>query len=363
MFKLNFFLIILIFLPSVLHAQNLYRPGYIINSQGDTIQGFLKFDIDSRLSSEIIFKKDKNGVDDVFTANELLGFGYSTGRNFESIKPSGNALAGFYKRVVDGKIVMLTYYDGKKSESAFHLYRKDNTLHVDIPPAKVMEIEKEGKSFSVEDKKYLGKLALITGNSKSNQDLISVKHTQKSISKYIASFNESFVDTYPLSVYQEETRFTYTVTIGIAPKIVNLQPYRFTVYRDKNFIESNKFSQRIGLSIIYWSDSADPGSYQGTGSDNFIWNMTSIFPLGFQTQGQHSNFKLYAYAAIGVAFLYTKDHEYTDGEFTGDASTILPLPNLAVGGGIKYRIGKGFLLAEVNPNIFSGLYLNIGYSF
>jgi len=347
-------------------SQEEYRPGFIISNEGDTIRGILKFATDINHQNAVTYRKDLSGEDQTFLPHQLMGFGYSNGRSFETIQSSGDSTHYFAKRLVDGKIALLMKYVGKSSESSFHLYRQDTSLRVDIQPVQKKQIEKEGRNYTLNDNKYIGLLAIITESSVNDINLRKVNNSQRSLTKFIANYNSRYDNSYSTSVYKEESKYRYDICAGIAPfNGTDYSSYRITLFRDKDFLESRRVTRRIGLTYTYWEDPSEPSEMDlsGNGSANYRWQMLNAFPLGMQIQGRQSNFKLYAHADVGLSAIIMDNYEHVDGEYTSNSSDITVIPMLQLSGGMKFRLGSGDLLAEITPSIFGKLYFNLGFSF
>jgi len=364
--KALYCLILLSFYINTAFSQEEYRPGFIISNEGDTIRGIIKFDTDVNHHKAVTYRKDFSGEDQTFLPHQLMGFGYSNGRSFETIQSPGDTTLFFALRLVDGKIALLMKYVGKSSESSFQLYRQDTSLRVDLLPLQKKQIERDGRKYTLKDNKYIGLLAIITESSMNDAKLRKVNYSQRSLTKFIANYNIRYDNSYSTNVYKEESKFRYEICAGIAPfNGTDYSSYRITVFRDKDFLESRKVTRRIGLTYTYWEDPSGQSEMDlsGNGSANYRWQMINAFPLGIQIQGDQPNFKLYAHANVGLSAIIMDNYEHVNGEYTGNSSDFTVIPMLHLSGGMKFRLGSGDLLAEITPSIFGKLYFNLGFSF
>jgi hypothetical protein len=77
---LSFLLLISYFL----FGQQSYKKGYIINNSGDTIQGYIKEDLDEKLTQSINFK-DQSGMIKMFSVGDIREFEFEGAGNFRLV--------------------------------------------------------------------------------------------------------------------------------------------------------------------------------------------------------------------------------------------------------------------------------------
>src|SRR5580698_4939105 len=67
-------------------AQTNFAPGYIIRTNGDSLQGYLQEEVRTQLVFQIQFKTDiSNSSVQTFTPNEVKAFKYEGGDQFRAI--------------------------------------------------------------------------------------------------------------------------------------------------------------------------------------------------------------------------------------------------------------------------------------
>ncbi len=111
-------LLVLAGISSIVFGQNSYKKGYIVNNNGDTSTGFIKENIDEKLSQSIDFKDADNKQRTLLPA-DIRGFGFTGGNQFRKVT---------YTDVSDG-LVQKTHFAKLLFNSVYQLlsfYRKDN---------------------------------------------------------------------------------------------------------------------------------------------------------------------------------------------------------------------------------------------
>src|ERR1700682_3485182 len=111
-------------------AQQNFDPGYIIKPNRDTLNGFIKIELESDLTSSIQFKKDEGSALKEFLPADLLGF--SMGENiYKSMRFMNTAEdsvmeTAFVKQLVRGEYNLYAY---SKPDRRYYLLQKDETLY------------------------------------------------------------------------------------------------------------------------------------------------------------------------------------------------------------------------------------------
>ncbi|HLA60333.1 MAG TPA: outer membrane beta-barrel protein [Puia sp.] len=123
-------LVILCLLYAYLPAQQIFDPGYIISLNRDTVNGFIKADLESDLISRIHFKNDEGSLLKDYGPADLLGFGigkdiYKSMRFLNTAEDSIMETA-FVKQLVKGEYNLYAY---RKPDRFFYLIQNDTTLY------------------------------------------------------------------------------------------------------------------------------------------------------------------------------------------------------------------------------------------
>ena len=139
----HFLLFGLLFAIGSLHAQTDFRPGYVINMNGDTLQG----DIDYRgdlIMSELCKYRDKDYSIKNYSPNDIIAFRFINGKYYVSKKINNRPV--FLEYLIKGKLNI--YYN--RDEKGDHYY-------IDKQDAKLTEIQYEEGIKYVDDKKEIGR--------------------------------------------------------------------------------------------------------------------------------------------------------------------------------------------------------------
>ncbi len=362
---------IVIFLTLVLviieysNAQISLKPGFIITHEKDTIKGFLMDEVDSDLSERVKYFKGSTGTEPtIYAPSEILGFGFNSGRIFESITIQNDSTEIFAKRIIEGKINMFTRRFVKSNKIGIHLYRSDTNIKIDLKEPVKTTVKKNGKTYTYKDNMYLGQLALLTNDDVEDLKLSKLKYGKKGIQKHIVKCNESFENDYPAKVYTEAQNLTYDLNVGY---FLNSEPYEFvfrlSIYRDKtNPEKSVKTSRRMGFSYVHYRGNERLDGSLEEGSTDFSAHSLSIIPVGFRFQGKPRKIMPYGYFGIGLFFVLSSRKIISNYEITGTKYKFGGLPTVNLGIGIKAKVKSNYILAEITPNI-EGIFINLGYSF
>lgn len=357
----------LFFGNSVIVAQEKFEPAYVVDLKMDTIKGFIKEETDAQLAKRISFKKNLEASAKEYTANELLGFGFDSGRIFKRhrIYAAGNERYIFAKRILKGKTDLFVWRKKGKAKPDFFVTNTqiNKTVHLNAPSKKEITSE-EGKKYSVKNKQYLELLNQIKTDLK-DQEQKEIRYNENKIYKDLRNYNIQFSEKYPVSDYEESQVNSYEVTFGMMPKdLAGETHFRVAVYRDKLRVErSTNWSYIRGFSYRYWENDNEKNRERfSTGTSSYRWQSLSLIPIGIKYQSNKGIFRPYSYVGLGVGFLLRTDHVVENYEITGVTKSFFPFPTIHVGAGIKAKLGKDFLLFEVTPS-FDGVFLNIGYSF
>jgi hypothetical protein len=129
------------------NAQAGFRPGYIIKNNGDTLNGLVFYNLDSRLKRGCRFKRFEILREVTYDPAELLAFGFRNGRHFES-KANGKRKA-FYECLIKGP-VNLYCLPGKPDGQLFIDHASAGFMKL----SKDMSILKDLTGISVDSVKY-----------------------------------------------------------------------------------------------------------------------------------------------------------------------------------------------------------------
>jgi len=145
---------ILLFLSTLVYSQSNYRSGYIINLEGDTLNGLIDFRGDIR-NSKICSFKTPDDVVTVYYPGQIHSYRFTDGKYYKSTyvqHPQENAKLIFAEYLVNGE-KDLFYYRSEKDNHYLITYN-DSTL-IPIPYRKNIAY-RDGKYYSAKSAQHIG---------------------------------------------------------------------------------------------------------------------------------------------------------------------------------------------------------------
>ena len=337
------------------------EPGYIIEHNGDTIAGFIRFETDEMMRESIKLYANSEDINPkIFMPGVIKGFGFDSGRIFESVQ-SSNDTAYFAKRISSGQLNLLVIRYKDTNASKYYLYRSDETLSTELAAPTATPVEREGKNYNYKDNKYQGNLAIITENVLDEKELAKVKYRRKSIQKFVGHYNEKFSKAYPNHSYADKQSYSSDISVGIPVyPASDITDFRIAAYLDKTNVEkSTKISYRMGLSYRHWQKKGEDFE-----SGSFRQQFLKIIPVGVRIQSRPKKIMPYGYAGLGMMIWHDVNRSYEENELTSERKDTMVGFALNVGLGLKFKVGKNYLFAEYTPAFIESYgFLNIGYSF
>lgn len=118
------------FLSIQVKAQSDFRPGYVINTQGDSINGFINYRNDIKNTEECIFQKELNSNKVIYKPHQLKSYGFIDGKyyisnNSQNFKSVPNV---FLEYISKGSINIFYYRDNTQG----HYIASKDTLIVEL---------------------------------------------------------------------------------------------------------------------------------------------------------------------------------------------------------------------------------------
>lgn len=114
-----------------LQGQSFFKPGYIITPEQDTVFGLIEPQSQTRSQLFCHFKPDEKSESMVYSAEDLVGYGFADDRHFAS-KPAlgedeGKGKMQFYELLFDGIIRLYTL---RKNQSEQLFIEVDDQIHL-----------------------------------------------------------------------------------------------------------------------------------------------------------------------------------------------------------------------------------------
>lgn len=193
--KTRFFatlLLLSLILSSTLQGQKIFREGFIINNNGDTIVGHVRFNFKAKRISQVVhFKQQESNSVTEYTPYDIAGYGYKNGNFFPSKDVFG------YQKFVE------CYVSGKLSLYAFNhkiFIHKENEIvftELTVTPYTLFTAE-----ASYDYANYLEFLSAITSDIKNFTFPKNLKYKASELAPAIAEYNKLSKRRY--TVYNRE---------------------------------------------------------------------------------------------------------------------------------------------------------------
>lgn len=360
-----------------LHAQyKMYKKGYIINSNNDTVRGYIQEKPDYELLEALDFSIDATASNNkTYSKKDLNGFGFDNGRIFEKVylkrAVNSDTIRKEYmqKKVLSGKIDMYMLYrnaNDKEYSGMEVTLRNNHTKNaVNLREPVEKQIKKaDGTTYNRSDNRYIMELTRIKTDDPAqpykNQPLIP--YSKKAIIKDLQAYNEQFTNQYPSKKYNEQREISYTLVVS--PPVFNTA-LKFSLFRDRTLIERT--------NGITWSQEISYATYKTTLRymyyewKEYISNTVIMSYLPFMVKYQMSpSMKIipYGYAGAGYA-LYNLPYLKRDNNGVPSITELSRLSfNYSLGAGIKVKASSHWHVhALVSYARFSATNLGVGCSY
>jgi hypothetical protein len=207
----NFLAVLILFVPFLSFAQSNYQPGYMVNSKGDTIKGYIDYKERSLIPSDFKFKSAKDSEAKKYDLTNSLAFGINDLEAYQrfvvdismSKESLGNLSYGldtssirdtvFLKVLQDGKNVTLFAYNDQLKKRYYMLEKNKET-----PEELKRNIyhKPEGRLATVFDNRYIRQLYVIKKMLQPNAALDDrkwkqIKYVESDLIKVAADMNET----------------------------------------------------------------------------------------------------------------------------------------------------------------------------
>lgn len=194
-------------------AQGDYREGYIVKVNGDSVSGWIKYPSLNKTLSVITFRPTRKSTSRSFSSEELIAFGFSSGRRFESkeIKDKLTHKRVFMRALVKGPLSL--YLSGN---SIF--VQKDTLFELPSP-------ERGGYSSNVSQQshkknRYIGLLTVLVSDC-AKMNAYKTKFTLSDIESLVKSYN-ACLHLASIDYPDKERLLKATGTLGLGVGFSNL---------------------------------------------------------------------------------------------------------------------------------------------
>jgi len=207
-----------------IYGQSNFRPGFIIDTNNQTIQGEIKDGGDVGNSSICLFRSDETSDIREYLPGSIYGYGFTDSKYYISkhINLDDADQLVFLECLVKGS-ASLYYFRNKKSELYF-IEKEGGQLLALTNDAK--EVMVNGSKTKVYTRKYIGLLKAIFSDCFDIQSSIdNVKLTHKSLKSITCEYNECAGKGSACMIYDNSSRFRLRVgpLIGFSSNQLSLK--------------------------------------------------------------------------------------------------------------------------------------------
>ncbi len=212
MTKRTIFILLLFGLIFNLKAQNNFRKGYIVNFEHDTITGYVNYNTSLVNQRKCIFKKSLDDEPVEYTPPQLIAYGISNFRHYESkvlTLENSTEKRVFIEKIVSGKISLFKY------NKIFYV-QKEDTLFFSLEKKVVKNVYKEGKKGNIYINNHIGILLyLMSDKPELKNDINRTVLSERSLTSLISKYNllmGAWNNTYKSSL--KWTKFQFNIMGG-----------------------------------------------------------------------------------------------------------------------------------------------------
>jgi hypothetical protein len=342
--------ILLLILNISVIAQMEFLEGFIINSKGDTVKGYIQDNADKHLFRSVNFKIKGNESAISYTPDKLIGFGMSNGEIFISKQISGatenDSSTYFMKCLVSG-------------EATLYVFRRNNnkrTYFIETNDSNFTELlntistgHKDGVTYNKYHYEFRGILKFLFQECKVLMPVIDeVKFKLEDIMNLVVDYNLFRRSFDPVKVHLVKEKIVSNEILVSAPVYGERDPsYRFRLSRN---IINLDFNQNIvlgyGLEYIH-------------GTNN---RKMRTLELKWLAKYQFANTKLKPYAYITLStFALNRQNSIFYGNNVHYRFIIVN--EATIGTGINYNLnGKDVIGFDVTASVLTGISVGISYA-
>lgn len=238
---------------SAVFAQADFRPGYIITNTGETVQGLIDYRMDGRSQRLCTFKKDASaapvdyGPGDI-QAWQIIGYKLFESKVVPQDTVGGENMSLFLEVLVKGKASLYfnslnsRFYVGKGGD----LYGLTNRKYLKMD-------EKDGRTYQVSPKVYVGILLVVLGDcGELKKEIQAVKLLPSSLVKIVQQYNSCGSSRAASQIIIPTVRFQVSLLAGHTQSTLYLQTESFQGYRKSfsHFTPSYGYTFGLGLTTV-----------------------------------------------------------------------------------------------------------------
>jgi hypothetical protein len=238
------------------YSQNDWKPGFVINNEGDTLWGYID-NRDSRSNAQQCFFK--NGLDKmsvVFSPAEIAAYRFTDGKFFVSrkIDEDDSAQPVFLEFMVQGQINLYHY---RENDSHYYM-EKDGKLHElkntkEVIRYSKLDIPGTSQDFKKENREYIGMLTYLLQEADLNTEIAKSKLTPRSLINLTVKYQEAVCPDEECVIYEMNVK-PVKVSWGIHSSIdMNTISFGYLIHSD--YSQGFAIGGRMELeNVIKWAE-------------------------------------------------------------------------------------------------------------
>ncbi|WP_439182049.1 hypothetical protein [Carboxylicivirga taeanensis] len=264
-------------------SQSDYRPGYIVQLNGDTIKGLIDFRGNVR-NSQLCNFMNAEGQEKQYRPFDIRSYRFTKGKYYVSkkVKHENDELAdAFVEYLVDGE-KDLYYY--RTAEGNFFLITYNDSTVVTLPYRKTTVV-KEGKYYGVQSTQHIGFLKSYFNDAPElSRQIESITHpNSRNLTKLAKDYHDLKCNSTECIVYSKQDR---KFSLAVEPV--------FGYYKANMFAD---YKSQYGIQLYFWLPQNNENVYAKSGLLFTTNTLLSETATGFEI----SDYKIYT---IPIAFEY-----------------------------------------------------------
>lgn len=185
-------------------SQSIFKPGYIINNDNDTIHGLLDFRSYKVQAVICTFKENQKASIQKFTPDQIKAYRFIDGKYFvsEKVVSEGIEKSLFLEYIVDG--VADLYYFKDRAGAHFLIQKEDGKIYSLTKEKKVIK-DKYGDSYVQTSHQYIGILKSIFNDAMEiHREIENADLNHKALTKVVKDYHEYICNDGECIIYEEK---------------------------------------------------------------------------------------------------------------------------------------------------------------
>jgi hypothetical protein len=337
----------LLLISFFLFGQPSYKKGYIINNSGDSIQGYVKEDVEEKLAHAINFK-DQAGSIKILSIGDIKEFGFEGEGSFRQVNyvdplDSLKSKTHFAKFLMEGSYRLFSFR--RKDDLNFIVFNKDTSyLLYDDEKSEFGDVFEKGN--------YQSMLSFFSRECpKVNATASTINFSEESLLKFFVSLEKCSGNPKTAIVYYSKSKAQKNILLSAGGMQWDKQTEMAIQALGQFVLPSVNMKSSLLAGIVYWRNT-DQSIHKYTFVEDHNKYETQVFeiPILFRYEILQKIIQPYVYGGAGVAIKKEKTTSTrislitADTEATGTTETSTFGATVLFGVGINVRVAKDFFL-------------------